>query len=143
LVEAEVAAQLNSHGIPVAKIQTIIEVFRLVASRGVRKGTSPSFTSWLAGAMRDPNHSKLLELWQTFANPATRSRIGFTGMMLNAQGWVFAVDEAGESWPLERTAGPLTIVVNLGHILQEMEDKTGDRWCSTADSLTAGKRGTS
>ncbi len=140
LIEAEIAARLNSLGIPVAGIQALIEIFRFVASREVRKGTNAGFKRWLASATQDPTLPAVLKNWQTFVNPATRSRIGFAGLMLNETGWVFAVDEVGEPWPSERTAGPVTIVINVGHIVEKMEQKSGDRWISTADNPRVRKR---
>ena len=133
LVEAEIATHLNSRGMPVASIQALIEIFRFVASRGARKGTTAGFKRWQASATKDPTFPALLDLWQTFVTPATRSRIGFTGLMVNTTGWVFAVDEVDQPWPSERTAGPVTIVVNVGHIVEEMEKRTGDLWISTSD----------
>ena len=133
LVEAEIAARLNSFSIPVAHIQILIEAFRFMSSHGVRKGSTPEFKSWRAEATADPAFPTLLDRWQTFVNPATRSRIGFAGLMVDETGWGFAVDEVDEPWASERMAGVVTIVINLRQIVEELEERTGDQWISTAD----------
>ncbi len=140
LIEAEVAARLNFFGIPVAHIQILIEVFRFVSSHGVRKGSTPEFKRWRAKRTADPTLPTLLEQWQTFVNPVTRSRVGFAGLMVNQAGWVFAVDEVDEPWTSERTAGAVTVVINLKHIVEELEEKTGDLWISTADDPSVKKQ---